>query len=162
MNALLVVDIQNELVGRNLYEKEKFLRSVKEAISKSRYRKDLIIYIQHNNEFLKEGTFEWEIYGELDRYDSDPVLQKSTGNSFTNKSLGMLLKEKSISKISVCGLVTNGCVRATCLGALANGYDVTLIRSAHTCWGTDAKEKIENTESELFEKGVKLIKLSDF
>lgn len=162
MKALLVVDVQNELVNRELYEKEIFIETVKKAIAKSRERKDLVVYIQHVNDFLVEGTRSWEVFEQLDRYDSDPVFQKNTGNSFSNESLGRLLKENCITEVAVCGLVTNGCIRATCLGALSEGYSTKLIKEAHTSWSEDAKMKIQETESELSEKGVNLVKLSDF
>jgi len=56
MKALLVVDIQNGLVERTLFEKERFLATVEAAIREVRSRGHLIVGIQHTSSQLIENT----------------------------------------------------------------------------------------------------------
>ena len=53
----------------------------------------------------------------------------------------------------VTGLVTHGCVKATCLGALALGYAVTLAADGHSSYSKDAAPLIEEWNRKLGEAG---------
>ncbi len=60
------------------------------------------------------------------------IVHKQHGNAFEDTPLHAMLVERSAGRVIVTGLVTHGCVKATCLGALASGYAVTLAADGHS------------------------------
>ena len=154
MKALLVVDIQNGLTERkDVYQISTVIENVNYAIKKYREKGYLIVFIQHNNVLLKNGSAKWMIDSRLDKAENDLVIQKSHGNAFGKTDLENILREKNIEEIVVCGLVTHGCIKATSLGGLALGFKTSLLKNGHTNWNKNAAEKISSVESELEQKG---------
>jgi len=159
MKALLIIDIQNGLTKRKLHNFSLFVQVVNHLINTFREAKDLIIFVQHNNKQLKELTKDWEIDNRIDKQDSDFTIQKFHGNAFWDTNLETVLCTRNIKEILICGLVSNGCVKATCLGGLKLGFQTVLLRNGHTTWDNNAKIKINLVEAELIEKGVKIIEI---
>jgi nicotinamidase-related amidase len=59
--------------------------------------------------------------------------------------------------VVVTGMVTHGCVKATCLGARELGYPVTLVTDAHSSYSQDAAALIEKWHANLSKEGVTLL-----
>jgi nicotinamidase-related amidase len=154
--ALLVVDVQSGLVERPLHEKKRFLDTIDEAIRAYRGSGDLVVFIQHCGGIVKRDKAGWDIYPGLDRRAGDPVILKEKGNAFKGTGLGALLAGLGVREILVCGLVTHGCVRATCLGGHALGLRVSLLDGGHSNWAKDAEKKIEVIERELAAAGIEV------
>jgi len=159
MNCLLVIDVQKGLVEKKLYQKELFIATINKAIAHYRAHNLPVVFVQHNNNMLQANTPAWEIAGEIDVLPGDPVLQKSQGNAFEKTELGAFLKTRGVTGVLVCGLVTHGCVRATTLGALAEGFRVEVLQNGHTLWNQDAAEKIQKFAQEMADNNVPLIEL---
>jgi nicotinamidase-related amidase len=83
---------------------------------------------------------------------------KEKGNAFENTKLKQLLAERGVGSVVICGMVTHGCVKNTCLGALAEGYQVTLAGDAHSSYSKDAAALIEKWNAALAEAGVRVVK----
>jgi nicotinamidase-related amidase len=161
MRALILIDIQNGLTkARNLCLEKLFFDAINSAIEVYRKSGLKIIFVQHNNNQLQKDTFAWEIDQRVGKLENDWVIQKEHGNAFQDTCLKTILLETGIDQIAVGGLVSHGCVKATCLGGLAEGYDVSLLKNGHTNWNKDAKEKIEQTENELATKRVKILDIA--
>jgi len=161
MKALFLIDIQNGLTkAKNLYQEKLFFTTINYAIEEYRKLGLKIIFVQHNNNQLQKGTFTWEIDERVDKQESDWVIQKKHGNAFQDNDLKEILAALGVKQITVGGLVSHGCVKATCLGGLAEGFEVSIIKNGHTNWNKDAKEKIEQTEDELLEAGVKILDIA--
>ncbi len=77
------------------------------------------------------------------------MIDKTHGNAFQDTSLDAELKASSISNVVVTGLVTNGCVRATCLGGNKLGYDVTLVADGHSSYHRQAAKQIKEWNGKL-------------
>jgi len=60
------------------------------------------------------------------------VLHKHFNSSFEQTSLEAELAKLGVTHIALAGAATNWCIRATAYGALDRGYDLTLIKDAHT------------------------------
>ena len=158
MKALLIIDIQNGLTKKkDLHDFSLFVNTINHSINACRKTGDLLVFIQHNNKQLKEFTEEWEIDNRIDKEDNDLTVQKLHGNAFLDTNIESILRENNISKIIVCGLVSHGCVKATCLGGLKLGFETTLLKNGHTNWDKNAKIKINLVETELIDKGVKIV-----
>jgi nicotinamidase-related amidase len=80
------------------------------------------------------------------------LLDKTHGDAFQDTELDALLRAKSIDTVYVTGLVTEGCVRATCLGALKRGYHVVLVADAHSSFHRDAASRIRYWNEKLAEQ----------
>jgi len=159
MRVLLLIDIQNGLTKRKLYNFPLFVQTINHSINTFREEKDLIIFVQHNNKQLKELTKDWEIDKRIDKQDSDLTIQKSHGNAFLGTDLETVLCTRNIKEILICGLVSHGCVKATCLGGLKLGFQTAILKNGHTNWDKNAEIKINLVEAELKEKGVEVIEI---
>jgi len=146
------------LTKRKLHNFPLFVQTINHSINTFRESKDLIIFVQHNNKQLKYLTDDWKIDERIDKRDNDLTIQKFHGNAFLETDLESVLREKNIIEIVVCGLVSHGCVKATCLGGLQLGFQMVLLRNGHTNWVENAEIKINLVENELVGKGVEIIK----
>lgn len=157
MKALILIDIQNGLTKKKtLYNESIFFETINYLIKSYRDSDFKIIFVQHNNNQLQNGSSDWEIDNRIDKQENDCVIQKKHGNAFQNTVLKKTLTDFKISSIMVGGLVSHGCVKATCLGGLSEGFEVSLIKNGHTNWNKDAEIKISETENELIKGGVLL------
>ena len=156
MKALLVVDVQQGLVEKAIFKKETFLKEIKIAIEEFRNHGQLIVFIQHNNNQLVEHSNPWKLYTEIETRNEDSIVQKHHGNAFEKTDLKKILVKKGVTEVVIGGLVSHGCVRATCLGGKEEGYIVFLLREGHTCWNQNAEEKIWKMEEEMMEKGIEI------
>ena len=160
MKALLVIDIQNGLTKkRPLHDFSLFVHTINCSINTYRKAEDLIVFIQHNNKQLKEFTDDWEIDDRIDKRDNDLTIQKFHGNAFLETDLETILCTRNIQEILVCGLVSHGCVKATCLEGLKSGFQTAILKNGHTNWDKNAEIKKNLVETDLVEKGVKVILL---
>jgi nicotinamidase-related amidase len=155
MRALILIDIQNGLTKKKpLYNERIFIDTINSEIESFRNLNYKIVFVQHNNKQLERGTSDWEIDDRIYRLDSDCVIQKEHGNAFQNTELKTILLDSGINSIIIGGLVSHGCVKATCMGGLTEGFEVRLLKNGHTNWNKDAESKILETEKELVKNGV--------
>jgi len=70
---------------------------------------------------------------------------------------GTIGNESSPIHKIITGLVTHGCIRATCLGALELGFHTILVSDGHSSFSKDAPRLIEKWNRNLAEKGAELI-----
>ncbi|MBK5109670.1 MAG: cysteine hydrolase, partial [Anaerolineales bacterium] len=62
------------------------------------------------------------------------MIHKTHGNAFQDTGLKDELDVRGIKNIVITGLVTNGCVRATCIGGHNLGYRVVLVEDGHSTY----------------------------
>jgi nicotinamidase/pyrazinamidase len=51
-------------------------------------------------------------------------------SGFENSDLAQLLRDRGVERLSVCGLATDYCVRASAIDACKEGFDVTVVEDA--------------------------------
>lgn len=71
----------------------------------------------------------------------EPVFEKVKSNAFSNPELAPWLHARGITRVVLCGVFANGCVRRTAEGALAVGFSVQVSRVGVAAGGTAAKER---------------------
>ncbi len=74
-------------------------------------------------------------------------MQKEYGDSFEETDLESILATRGIGRLIVSGAQTDACIRSTLHGAIARGYDATLVSDAHTtedqsAWGAPSPDKV--------------------
>jgi nicotinamidase-related amidase len=150
MKALILIDIQKGLTKKKILHNEKlFFDSINEAIKEYRDSNSKIIFVQHNNHRLKNGNSDWEMDARINRQENDIIIQKNHGNAFQKTNLKKLLLDCKTDHITIGGLTSHGCVKATCLGGIADGFKTSLLENGHTNWNKDAETKISETERQI-------------
>ncbi|WP_181774968.1 isochorismatase family protein [Amycolatopsis pittospori] len=129
--ALLVVDVQNGVVDEG-HERDAVVANIGALVGKARTEGVPVVWVQHSDEELVQGSHEWSIVGELTRDDAEPLVEKSYGDSFEDTDLEKVLAERGVGRLVVVGAETDACIRSTLHGALVRGYDATLVGDAHT------------------------------
>ena len=162
--ALLVIDVQQGLFRKStpIYRAEPLLDTLTTLIERARAAGVPVIYIQHaSDKVLPFGSVDWQLHPRLQPGVDDLVVHKqqrsSYGNAFEDTPLHAALVERGVSHVIVTGLVTHGCVKATCLGALALGYAVTLAADGHSSFSKDAAQLIEEWNRKLEAAGAQVL-----
>ena len=138
--ALLVVDMQRGVVSR-AHDVERVVANICALVDKARIEHVPVIWVQHADDELLEGSDDWQYVDELEFTSDEPVVHKHYGDAFEDTDLEALLSERNVARLVVTGAQTDACIRSTLHGALARGYDTTLVGDAHTTedmreWGS--------------------------
>jgi nicotinamidase/pyrazinamidase len=146
--ALLIIDFQNDFCPGGALpvpHGDEIAPRVKELIDSGRF--DLVVATRDwhppdHNSFEEQGG-PWpphcvqgsegaELHSSIDRSKIDVVVDAGFRSElegysgFEETSLEAVLRERGIDKVTVVGLATDYCVRATALDALRDGFEVTL------------------------------------
>jgi nicotinamidase-related amidase len=144
--ALLVIDVQNGVVA-GTPERDTVVANVGSLVAKARQEDVPVVWVQHSDKGLEKGSDDWQIVPELSPDDAEPLVEKSYGDSFEDTTLENVLSGLGVGRLVVVGAQTDMCIRSTLHGALARGYDATLVSDAHTtedqtAWGAPPPEAV--------------------
>jgi nicotinamidase-related amidase len=101
-------------------------------VGKARAENVPVIWVQHSDEHLPQGSDAWQYVPELSRRDGEPLMHKHYGDSFEDTQLERLLAERGVGRLVITGAQSDACIRSTIHGGFTRGYDVTLVGDAHT------------------------------
>ena len=158
--ALLVIDVQQGLFRKStpIFRAELLLDTITTLVERAHAAGVLVVYIQHASaKVLPFGSADWQLHPRLHPGESDLVVHKQHGNAFEDTSLHPELAARGVGRVAVTGLVTHGCVRATCEGALALGYAVVLAADGHSSYSKDAARLVEEWNRKLGEAGARVM-----
>lgn len=130
--ALIVIDVQNGVVGDDAHERDAVVGTIGGLVDRARDEGVPVVWVQHSDEEMPQGSKAWELVAELTRREPEPLVHKSFGDSFEGTDLEEILAKAGIGHLVVAGAETDACVRSTIHGAFTRGYDVTLVGDAHT------------------------------
>lgn len=149
--ALLVIDLQRGLFQRPtpVYEQDSLLRNIRGLVVAAHTAAVPVVFVQHSNKMLVAGTESWELHPSLEPRDDDLRIHKTHGDAFEATDLDSLLRERSVGTVYVTGLVSEGCVRATCLGLAKRGYRAVLVSDAHSSFHRDAANRVQEWNEKL-------------
>lgn len=144
--ALLVIDVQNGVVA-GAPRRDEVVANINSLVDRARAADVPVVWVQHADEELVQGSDPWQYVPELAFGEGEPVVHKSFGDSFEQTELEDLLAERGVGKVVVTGAQTDACVRNTLHGAFVRGYDATLVADAHTTedlseWGAPKPEDV--------------------
>ena len=129
--ALLVVDVQNGVV-EGAPGRDSVVANIASLVDSARQRSVPVVWVQHSDDGLAHGSDQWKIVPELSPDDAEPLIEKHYGDSFEDTDLESVLSGLGVGRLVVAGAQTDMCIRSTLHGALARGYDATLVSDAHT------------------------------
>jgi nicotinamidase-related amidase len=141
--VLLVVDVQVGVM-RAAWDSPRIIKNINTVVEKARSHGVPVIWVQHSDNELVYDSPDWQLVPELSPAEDEIHLYKNFNSSFEQTSLADTLARLGATHIILAGAATNWCIRATAYGALDRGYDLTLIKDAHT------------TETIVFEDGTKI------
>ncbi len=130
-SALIVIDVQNDVVA-HAHRRDDVIANINRLVEVARTRQVPVIWVQHGDEDLAEGSDGWQYVEELQRTDTEPLVHKRYGDSFEDTTLEAVLAERGVGRLIVTGAQTDACVRSTIHGAFTRGYDTVLVSDAHT------------------------------
>ncbi len=142
--VLLVVDVQVDVV-KGAWDASRIVGNVALAVERAHAQNVPVIWVQHNDEDLVKESPEWQWAPELVPAAGELLIHKNFNSSFEQTPLDAELAKLGTTHIVLAGCATNWCIRATAYGALERGYDLTLVKDAHTTktMDLDSGEKIE-------------------
>ena len=139
-SALVVVDVQNAVVAAPVHEPARLLATIAELLERARERGVPVVYVRHDSapdaDDLSAGSEGWQIHPAVAPRADETIVEKRWGDAFAATDMDEQLRRLGVGHLYLTGCETDACVRSTHVGALAHGYDVTLITDAHSL-GTD-------------------------
>jgi nicotinamidase-related amidase len=144
--ALLVIDVQNDVVA-GAHNRDGVIANIASLVAKARAEQVPVVWVQHSDEDLPEGSDGWRYVAELSQDESEPVIHKHYGDSFEDTDLESVLARHQVGRLVVAGAQTDQCIRCTLHGAIVRGYDATLVEDAHTTedlseWGAPPPDQV--------------------
>ncbi len=158
--ALLIIDVQQGLFQKStpVYQAVDLIRNIQTLVDAAHHAGAPVVYIQHNDQnALVKDSPSWQLHPDLHPLETDLRVDKQHSNSFEETPLDGLLKAGGIKHVVVCGMVTHGCVKNTCLGAIEAGYQVTLVSDAHSSYSNKAAELVVKWHDHLSKEGAALL-----
>ena len=145
--ALVVIDVQNELVAALAEQRRaEFLQTLDALINRARASGTPLVYVRHNDDYLKANPPLWEIAPEIAPKEGEPIVDKTFRDSFRETNLDDVLTRLGVKHLVLCGMQTEFCVDATTREAERRGYRVTLVEDGHATYadGGLTEEQIRN------------------
>ncbi len=162
--ALLVIDVQQGLFEKStpIYKAEELLENITSLVERAHHEGVPVFYVQHSDgRTLVKWSPEWQLHAQLQPLGMDFTVHKQHGNAFEDTNLDETLKARNVTSLIITGLVTHGCVRATCLGGRQLGYRVILVKDAHSNYNKQAAELIQEWNQKLSAKQIELKSTSE-
>lgn len=129
--ALVVIDMQRDVVAE-AHDRDAVIATIAGLVERARQEHVPLVWVQHADRGMPRGSDGWRYVPELAIAADEPVVHKSYGDSFEDTDLEEHLAGAGVGHLVITGAQTDACVRSTLHGALARGYDVTLVEDAHT------------------------------
>ena len=144
--ALLVIDVQQGVVA-GAHRRDEVVANIGSLVSTARAEGVPVVWVQHSDGELTQGSADWQYVPELVRQKSEPLVHKSYGDSFEGTDLEHVLAGVGVGHLVVAGAESDACIRSTIHGAFTRGYDVTLVGDAHTAgdksaWGAPPVDQV--------------------
>jgi len=128
--ALLVVDVQNGNTT-GAYDRDTVVANIAALVDRARTSGAAVIWVQDHGG-MERGSAAWQIVPELTPRAGEPLVAKEYADSFEATDLEEVLAGHRVGRLIVAGAQTDECIRSTLHGAIARGYDATLVSDAHT------------------------------
>jgi len=158
--ALLVIDVQKGLFEKStpIYRADTLLENINFLMDQARHESVPVFFIQHSSpKTLEKGSEDWQFHPKIQPLAGETIIHKLHPNAFEDTNLQEELEKRNVSRVVVTGLVTHGCVKATCLGAMECGFKVVLVSDGHSSFSKDAAQLIEKWNKAFQEKGAEVV-----
>jgi nicotinamidase-related amidase len=135
----LIVDVQ-VAVMQNAWEAPRIITNLARAVAQARAEGVPVIWVQHADSDLPEGSEGWAWVPELGPQGGEVLIHKGYNSAFEGQPrLEDTLAGRGVSHLFLGGASTNWCIRATAYAALERGYDLSLLNDGHSNSGLPAE-----------------------
>ena len=137
--ALLLIDLQKNMLdpGNPVAGSEGLIGRLRGVLDRAREARVPVFLIRNcggDGDPDVKGTPGWELDSRFAPASGEPVLDKTTCDSFASTDLDTQLRERQVGRVVIAGLQSDWCVRETTQGALSRGYGVTLVADGHSTY----------------------------
>jgi len=138
IDALVIVDVQEGMFsvpGVAIYKSASVISNIQLLLERARSAGTTVIFIQHKGgkgHPLEESLEGFAIHAALTPRPNESIVVKQHCGSFKNTDLDKQLRNAGIEKLIICGLQSEYCVDTAVRTASDRGYDVVLVKDAHT------------------------------
>lgn len=145
-SVIVVIDVQVDVM-KAAYERDAVIASIGVLVSRARAASVPVVWVQHSDADMAQGSAGWAIVPELPQVTGEPVVHKRYGDAFEDTTLESELAAMGTGRLVIAGAQTDACIRSTLHGAFTRGYDVTLVHDAHTTedlssWGAPSPAQV--------------------
>lgn len=148
--ALLIIDIQNDYFPEGTMELVSAEETANKAAAILSYFREFdmpVIHVQHiavqeGATFFLPNTKGAEINKSVTPLEGEKIITKNYPNSFRDTDLLNYLKANNITKLVLCGMMTDVCIASTTRAAMDYGFENTIITDAVTTRNRDFDGKI--------------------
>ena len=131
VGVLLVVDVQVGVVS-DAWDARRIIQNVARTVERARAQRVPVLWVQHSDHNLPLESPQWQWAPELVPAAGEQRIHKHFNSAFEQTDLEAELARLGATHIVLSGAATNWCIRATAYAALERGYDLTLVKDAHT------------------------------
>ncbi len=130
-SVLLVVDFQVDVV-KDGWDTARVGANIVRAVERAREAGVPVVWVQHEHDEMARGSAGWQYAAGLAPADGELRIYKKYNSAFDETTLEAELARQGVTRIVLAGAMTNFCVRSAAYAALERGYDLTLLKDAHT------------------------------
>lgn len=138
--ALLVVDMQRDLVKEHPYNERKVIDNIKNLLCSARKNDVEVVFVRHDDgpgTELEKGTDGWQIYDEIAPQDGEYIVDKEYNSAFRKTGLREYLNSKNIDTIILTGMQTEYCLDATLKSAFDYEYKIIIPKETNTTFDNE-------------------------
>lgn len=149
--ALLVVDVQADLVDEPVHDRDRLLARIHGLVERARGAGAPVVWVQ-DDDVAAPGSPGWDIHPALSPRADETRIRKSACDAFHETDLGATLGGLGVAHLVICGCKTEFCIDTTVRRAITLGYGVTLVGDAHStggCRALDAAQVIAHHNASL-------------
>lgn len=136
--ALVVIDVQEFLIGLNPYQTQDYLNQLEAFVQQTRDAEIEVIYVRHNDDNMKNGTIEWQIHHQIAPQNGEKIIDKTFASSFKDTELKDYLDQQGIEQLVITGMQTEYCVDTTLRVAFEFGYTLIVPEGLTNTFDTEA------------------------
>ncbi|MFJ8810282.1 cysteine hydrolase family protein [Streptomyces sp. NPDC102490] len=129
--ALLVIDMQNATVAM-AHRATETVAAIAGLGERARAAGVPVVTVRQRDAGMVPGTEGWRVVPELAPREGEPVVDKTTPDSFLDTGLDAILTALGVAEVIVTGFATEVCVDTTARQALSRGYDLVFVADGHT------------------------------
>jgi nicotinamidase-related amidase len=156
--ALLIIDMQKGLFNRPpgpIYKETRLLGNINSLINRANSAEAPVIYVHHSNDsWLAKESDNWQFHPSLLPPREEQIIQKLGSNAFWETDLQEKLNALNVKKLVIVGVLTQGCVQQTCIGAKDLSYQTVLVEDGHSNFEENAPELIQEWNEKLSKEGI--------
>lgn len=139
-SALIVVDAQVNMLDppHPVHDASGLLVRLIELVRRARIDGAPVLFVRNcggPGEPDEPGTPGWEVHPALAPRGSAAV-DKRQCDSFEGTPLEDMLRQLGAGRVVIAGMQSEYCIEATCRGAAARGFEVTLVEDGHSTYAS--------------------------